>query len=90
MNELYDFIGKFRRLQHEEEYNFEQDRKELGWFSPNCAANHHLPSMMVTHYIRQIILTKLHVNNYGKSNTIFAELCTQKYAEIASEQEDKM
>ena len=77
-------------LSHEEKIKIEQDWKELGWFTTGSITNMHKPTMPVTHYIMEIILAGLRVENYARSSAIGVKLCSEKYAEIASEQEQKM
>ena len=43
------------------------------------------PNKAATHYTRQIIIAKLHAENYARSNGIGAKLLAETYAKEAAE-----
>ena len=50
-------------------------------------SSHRNPNMMATHYTRQIILAKMHAENYARSNSIGARLLAETHARRATELE---
>ena len=77
-------VNEHHGLSPEEVANVKQDRKEVRWFSPLCTWG------AIHHHIKRAIDAKLCVKIYAKSSAIGAELCIEKYVEIASKMEQNM
>ena len=73
-----------------EEAKFEQDAKALGWFMLDTLENCVQPNRVATYYTKQIIIAKLRVGNYSRSNYIGTKLLAEEYAKIASKEEEKL
>ena len=74
-----------------------QDGKESGWFVPETFANALndnflalFPNYRATNYTRQIILAKMHAENYARSNGVGAKLLAETYAKKVAEQENAL
>ena len=100
-NNLYLFFKVFANFRHdkqtqatdvnnclsvEEEAKFVRDGKERGWFMLDNLANFGNPNMMATYYTRQIILAKMHAENYAhchcaRSNGTGDKLLTETHAD---------
>ena len=49
-----------------------------------------IPNYGATNYTRQIILAKMHAENYARSNAVGAKLLAQTYAKKVAEQENAL
>ena len=54
------------------------------------APNLSIPNYGATNYTRQIILAKMHAENYARSNGIGARLLAETYAKKATEEENRL
>ena len=65
-----------------------RDGKECGLFMLDNLANFGNPNMLATYYTRQIILAKMHAENYARSNGMGARLLAETYTKKATEEEN--
>ena len=72
-------------LSHDEEAKFERDGKEVGWFMLDSLHDWGKPNLLTTYCTRQIIMAKLHAENYARSNSSGSKLLVKEYAKSATE-----